>query len=70
MDPLELLGLGHRLFPRLVAVVVLGALIFAPNFSAGVIMRSAESRARLITTTFEHALRSTLDRPRHQSQGH
>lgn len=64
MDTLDLLGLSRHLFPRLVAVVVLLALILAPNFCAGLILRAAESRARQITTMFDHAFRSTLDRPR------
>jgi F0F1-type ATP synthase membrane subunit b/b' len=55
MDTLELLGLSRRLFPRLAALAVFVALYFAPNFSAGLILRAAESRAREVTKALEDA---------------
>jgi hypothetical protein len=68
MDVLELLGVGQRIWPRLIAVLVIGAFVLAPHFSAGIIERAAEVRARQITSLLDHALSSVALRPdRHHS---
>lgn len=63
MDTFDPLGFGRILFPRLVAAVVLLALILAPNFSAGLIMKAAEGRTRQFTKMLDPALRSAFDGP-------
>ena len=69
MDALELLGIGRRIWPRLVAVLVIGAFVFAPHFSAGLTERIAEARTRQITSLLDHALRSVVHHPgRHRSR--
>jgi len=70
MDTFELLSLGRNLFPRLVPVVVVLALIFAPNFSAGLILRAAESRAQQITSMLGHVLRAPLEHQRRHRPSH
>jgi hypothetical protein len=63
MDTLELLGIGRQIWPRLVAILVVGAFVFVPHFSADVIERAAEVRARQITSLLDHALRSVVHHP-------
>jgi len=53
------LGIARSFWPRLVSVVVVGALILSPHFSARVINQEAEAQAKRITSFFEHVLKST-----------
>jgi hypothetical protein len=63
VDTFDLIGLGRQFFPRLVAVAILLALMLAPNFSAGLIMRAAESRTRQFTKLLDPTHRSAFDSP-------
>lgn len=67
METLEALGLARRLWPRLIAVLVVAGLCFAPQPSAAVLMQAGEEKARQITSILDRVVRSAMaDSDRHR----
>lgn len=62
MDVLEGLALARHFCPRLVAVLILAALIFFPKPSYGLIEAAARSRAQEFTSLLLHAV-LPVDKP-------
>jgi hypothetical protein len=60
MDEFGALGVMQRIWPRLVAILVLAALYFFPQTSANLIARAAEHRAQRITSLISDALGPTV----------
>jgi hypothetical protein len=57
---LEALGVARLFSPKLVAVLVVACLYFAPHFSEAVIEREVKEREAQVTSLLNHALRSAF----------
>jgi outer membrane PBP1 activator LpoA protein len=61
MDLLESLALARRITPRLVSLLILAAVIFAPRPTASLMEGAAEARAQQVVALLDRALESTLE---------
>jgi len=60
MDPLGSLELARRIWPRVVSLLLLTAVVLAPRPTAALIEGAAEARARQIISLLDRALESAL----------
>jgi hypothetical protein len=65
MDPFDWLSLAGRMFPRLVAIILVVAFIGFPRTADAVFMWAVHVRAAQITSEFDHALDPMLARLKH-----
>ena len=65
MDPFDWLSLFGRLFPRLVATILVVGFIGFPRTADAVFMWAVHARAAQITSEFNHALDPMLARLKH-----
>lgn len=70
MDLLEFLALARRIWPRFVALLVLAAVILAPQPTASLVEGVAEARARQVVSLLDRALRSALEPNSNRRQLH
>jgi len=72
MDLLEALSLARRIWPRLVSLLVLAAVVLAPRPTASLIEGAARARAQQVVSLLDRALETTLkpepDRRPHRSR--
>jgi hypothetical protein len=62
MDPFDWLSLAGRMFPRLVAIIMVVAFIGFPRTADAVFMWAVHVRAAEVTSEFNHALDPMLAR--------
>lgn len=67
MNELTALAILRRFFPRLTAVLVAAAFVFAPSYSTAVIMQIANERAKPITSALKESLRTSFANSRQHS---
>lgn len=61
MGIFESISLASRIWPRLAAIVVVGTLVFAPQFAESLITRAAQERAQKIASLFTRAFESATE---------